>query len=90
MSQRELHGIAYERYLEKQRDLEYVLLASLQGHAAEPVTIDLLSARYRSNSWLISAVLSEARRSKYIAVDQQQTVTITSRGRDRLKRLQRW
>jgi hypothetical protein len=86
----ELHGVQYERYLEKQRHLEYLVLTYLLHHPDEAVTLDHLSARYRGGSFLIALVLNQLRRWNYITVDRQLHVTITGAGADRLTRLHRW
>jgi hypothetical protein len=64
-----LHGIAYENYLQKQNDLECIVLEYLFDYADEPVDLQRLSTRYRSDSCLISLVLAKLRYGKYIGLD---------------------
>jgi hypothetical protein len=85
-----LEGIAYEKYLQKQNDLQGVVLKYVFEHPYEPLDLYRLSARYRSDSCLIGLVLTQLRQWEYIAVDMQGNVTITGRGVDRLRRLEGW
>lgn len=84
-----LKGPKYERYLQKQHDLECVILKYLLDHPDEPLTLDRLTARYRSDCFLNVIVLNQLRTWNYITIDSQQHVTINRRGVDRLIRLHR-
>lgn len=64
----ELHGVQYERYLDKQQHLECLVLTYLLHHPDEAVTLDQLSARYRDGSFLIALVLNQLRRWNNITV----------------------
>lgn len=88
--QSELHGDAYQVYVRRKQDLECVVLKYLLDYPDELLGLDRLSARYRSDSCLISLVLVQLRQWEYIALDMERNVSITYAGVDRLRRLKGW